>query len=289
MSFRSRSAASFAAILLALATAPSARAQQRDLEARLRQEYRGKVVTLRRFYAASLLHFSSSGALQNYSEQGPWTLWSRLRVSGLRLEPQRLEVDATRVFIHFEQHRHKPPTLKQIVTDQPVELVVDLDPPHRAEPALRQLLSQVFVTPNEDFVQLVPSYWQPFLRGQMNDQTHWPLLLENRNGGESAGGGDSAPHPRINAITAQAQVISQSKPVYPYLARHYHVHGAVVLVALIGADGRVADVAVDQPVGMGCEEAAIEAARTWTYRPYTVSGRPVPVETRITVNFSLRG
>jgi protein TonB len=35
--------------------------------------------------------------------------------------------------------------------------------------------------------------------------------------------------------------------------------------------------------------AAIEAVRHWRYRPYTLNGEPVEVETAITVNFVLGG
>jgi protein TonB len=35
--------------------------------------------------------------------------------------------------------------------------------------------------------------------------------------------------------------------------------------------------------------AAIEAVKRWKYKPYMLDGKPVEVETTITVNFSLSG
>jgi protein TonB len=35
--------------------------------------------------------------------------------------------------------------------------------------------------------------------------------------------------------------------------------------------------------------AAIEAVKQWRYKPYILNGEPVPVETQITVNFTLAG
>jgi len=33
--------------------------------------------------------------------------------------------------------------------------------------------------------------------------------------------------------------------------------------------------------------AAIDAVKQWRYKPYVVDGKPVPIETHVTVNFSL--
>jgi protein TonB len=35
--------------------------------------------------------------------------------------------------------------------------------------------------------------------------------------------------------------------------------------------------------------AALEAVKQWRYRPYVVNGKPVPVNTQIIVNFTLKG
>jgi protein TonB len=34
-------------------------------------------------------------------------------------------------------------------------------------------------------------------------------------------------------------------------------------------------------------EAAVQAVRQWRYRPYSVDGRPVEMQTRITIRFTL--
>ena len=36
-------------------------------------------------------------------------------------------------------------------------------------------------------------------------------------------------------------------------------------------------------------QAAIDAVKQWRYRPYILNGRPIEVETEITVNFRLGG
>jgi len=62
----------------------------------------------------------------------------------------------------------------------------------------------------------------------------------------------------------------------------------VMLQAVIGKDGRIENLQMISGHPM-LAPAAIEAVRQWRYRPYTLNGEPVEVETEITVNFVLGG
>lgn len=75
-------------------------------------------------------------------------------------------------------------------------------------------------------------------------------------------------------------------PVYPEQARRQGVQGQVVLKAVIGKDGAIAEL---RPL-QGPEEltaAAIDAVQHWRFRPYELKGKPVEVETDIRLNFQL--
>lgn len=75
-------------------------------------------------------------------------------------------------------------------------------------------------------------------------------------------------------------------PVYPEQARRQGVQGQVVLKAVIGKDGAIAEL---RPV-QGPQEltaAAIDAVQQWRFRPYELKGKPVEVETNIRLNFQL--
>jgi TonB family protein len=82
------------------------------------------------------------------------------------------------------------------------------------------------------------------------------------------------------------RLIHRVEPEYPADARDKHVQGAVTLDVQIGGNGAVRSVAVleGNPV-LG--EAAIAAVRQWRYRPYSVDGHPVEMQTRVTIRFSL--
>jgi periplasmic protein TonB len=87
--------------------------------------------------------------------------------------------------------------------------------------------------------------------------------------------------------------VSMPKPIYspePEFseeARKVKHQGDVVLLATIGADGHPHDLTVVRSLGMGLDEKALEAVRTWRFDPAKKDGRPVAVKMNIIVNFRL--
>jgi TonB family protein len=81
-------------------------------------------------------------------------------------------------------------------------------------------------------------------------------------------------------------IIHKVPPEYPESAKENNIQGTVVLRAVIGADGRIAEL---NPISGPAEliPPTISAVKQWEYRPYVLSGKPSEVETQITVNFTL--
>ena len=92
---------------------------------------------------------------------------------------------------------------------------------------------------------------------------------------------------RIGADVAQANLVSSPSPVYPPLASAAQVQGTVVLQIEISAEGKVQNATVISGHPL-LNDAAIQAVRQWSYKPFTVGGTVVPVVTTATVNFTLR-
>jgi protein TonB len=96
----------------------------------------------------------------------------------------------------------------------------------------------------------------------------------------------SAPEPRPARISqvSPGVLIYKVNPQYPAAARAARVQGSVVMRALIGTDGTIQQLQVvsGNPLLVN---AAMEAVKRWRYRPYLLDGKPVEVETNITVNF----
>ena len=76
-------------------------------------------------------------------------------------------------------------------------------------------------------------------------------------------------------------------PQYPELARRARMEGFVILQATIDKQGNVQNVETLRGLGLGLEDAAIEAVKQWIYTPTIYNGRPVDVLLTVTVDFKL--
>jgi len=90
--------------------------------------------------------------------------------------------------------------------------------------------------------------------------------------------GDSIPAPRK---------LVDAAPEYPEVAKSARVQGAVILEAVIGADGKVQDVRVIKSIPL-LDQAAIDTVKKWLFEPTIINGVAVPVITTVTVTFKLR-
>jgi periplasmic protein TonB len=75
-------------------------------------------------------------------------------------------------------------------------------------------------------------------------------------------------------------------PVYPPIAIATRTGGTVVLAAIISKTGAIENLRVVSGPAM-LQQAALDAVRRWRYRPYTLNGQPVEVETTVNVVFKL--
>lgn len=98
--------------------------------------------------------------------------------------------------------------------------------------------------------------------------------------------------PAMKVVNLSAGAVSRpilehaDAPVYPIGAKAKGITGLVILEAKIGKDGSVSDLkVVSGPQEL--QQAAIDAVRTWKYKPYLVNGEPVEVRTMVNVAFQL--
>ena len=90
----------------------------------------------------------------------------------------------------------------------------------------------------------------------------------------------------VSSGVAAGQLLVPIQPHYPAIALATRAQGTVVVSALIGTDGRIASLRVLSGPPL-LVQAAAEAIRQARYRPWTLNGEPVEVETTINVVFSL--
>ena len=92
---------------------------------------------------------------------------------------------------------------------------------------------------------------------------------------------------RVSSGVSQGLLLRKVNPSYPAGAEANRIQGSVLLHAIIGKDGKIADLQATSGPEM-LVPSAMEAVRQWQYKPYLILGRPLEVDTLIQVNFTLR-
>ena len=92
--------------------------------------------------------------------------------------------------------------------------------------------------------------------------------------------------PRVGGVIRAPTQTKKVNPVYPLAAQLERVQGAVVLEAIIGADGKVRDVRVLRSVPF-LDQAAVDAVRQWEYEPAQRDGKPTAVVMTVTTTFRM--
>jgi protein TonB len=100
-------------------------------------------------------------------------------------------------------------------------------------------------------------------------------------------GGGMVNRIRVEVNVMQASLIHQNPPNYPTDSKTAGIAGAVILSVLVGKDGAVKDASFREGQST-LSQAAIDAVRTWTYKPTLINGQAVEVLTDVTVNFPLQ-
>jgi periplasmic protein TonB len=87
-------------------------------------------------------------------------------------------------------------------------------------------------------------------------------------------------------LAQMAQLIRRVEPIYPPLARQVQREGRVELRAIISTGGTIESLEVisGDPLFI---QSALAAVREWRYRPTILNGRPIEIDTHITVIYTL--
>jgi protein TonB len=83
-------------------------------------------------------------------------------------------------------------------------------------------------------------------------------------------------------------LIQRTAPIYPPIAKTARVSGTVVIQATISKTGLIENTHVVSGPTM-LRQSALDAVKTWRFRPYLLDGEPVEVDTTVNVVFNLAG
>ncbi len=97
--------------------------------------------------------------------------------------------------------------------------------------------------------------------------------------------------PRLVAVSAgvaSGNLIHMTQPIYPAIARSARIQGTVVLAARISQAGNITNLKVVSGPPM-LRQSALDAVKTWKYKPYLLDNQPAEVDTTISVVYTLGG
>jgi protein TonB len=90
--------------------------------------------------------------------------------------------------------------------------------------------------------------------------------------------------PPVSQGVAGGVLIRKVQPIYPPEARRGHLQGKVVLDAVVTVQGEIEQLKLVKG-DVILAKAAMDAVRQWRYSPYSLNGKVIPKETRITISF----
>ena len=90
----------------------------------------------------------------------------------------------------------------------------------------------------------------------------------------------------VSEIEQMAQLLRRVEPIYPPLARQLQREGRVELHAIVSTAGTIESLEVTSGDPLFVQ-SALSAVREWRYRPTILNGRPIEIDTHITVIYTL--
>ncbi|MGA9040816.1 MAG: energy transducer TonB [Terriglobales bacterium] len=105
--------------------------------------------------------------------------------------------------------------------------------------------------------------------------------------GDGRGGGIGGGVFHVGGGVSAPKAVFQPDPEYSEEARKAKYQGTCVLLLIVGADGHPRDIKVARTLGLGLDEKAIEAVKTWKFEPAMKDGKPVAVAINVEVEFRL--
>ena len=105
------------------------------------------------------------------------------------------------------------------------------------------------------------------------------------NGSKSKVNVEGPSRVNLSSGVTSGMLIKKTTPVYPAIAKTARVSGTVVLQASIDKSGVLENIRVVSGPAM-LQQSALDAVKSWRYKPYLLDGKPVEVDTTLNVVFN---
>jgi TonB family protein len=264
------------AFLCGLASAAAAADQ--ELERQLTNQYRDKVMVLRHSYISRFQEYAVDGAPLKAGQEGPWTLYGRMRVQEISVSPDRLALQGKRVLYFFDKNGKMtefPDDRKHPFED--LKITVRLPRPLSSTDEADTILGHIFAVTAESVVNSAPTFWQAYVAKQLGVQG------AKEQDSQSL---DCWPR-KENTDCALQRVLYSPEPEFSEAARARRFQGVVGMHVIVDTTGKATNMKIARPLGMGLDEQAVAAVSAWKFAPARSHGHPVDVSTYIEIDFHM--
>ena len=287
-----------------------------DIDQRLRDEYRDKMLVLRGFYSGSSLHFDVSGNPFGKTIPGDWTVDGIVLIDDVKISGDRVRVRASRVHLGWDDgvtralHDYvgKNPD-KDEKRERALQMEADLSPGEVTVEAVDAALSRIFLTSQDSLADLVPSYWKFCLRPGSASESGTAPEVERLAGScrfspefqavpglalhsDAPRDSDSDVKPsegifHVGRGISAPRVLQHSDPAFSDSARKAKFQGVVTLSLTVDATGTPQNVRIVKPLGCGLDAQAVHTVEAWRFKPAEKDGQPVAASIAVEVDFHL--
>jgi TonB family protein len=256
------------AVTLTWALMSSCLAADDTLKKQLTDQYRGKVLALRHSFTAKAQEYDAQGTPYNHGDDGPWSLYGHLQVAKMEVEGTRLRVEGNRFYYAVGRD-----------PEQKLKITIRSNEPLVSAEQATALLDRAFAMTPEEKVRSAPPYWQSYLARELHVQAPAKTAEGNNAKAENERvftfGGD---------VTAP-KVLYQPNPDFSRAASERKYQGTVGLTLIVDKTGRVRDISIAKPLGLGLDENAVQSVSTWRFSPAMRHGEPVSVSIYVEVDY----
>jgi protein TonB len=148
--------------------------------------------------------------------------------------------------------------------------------------------SKITINKSTGDKEAAPSGFSSTGLDSMGGSAGTPGVFNNGKGSPKVTAAEAPKTLNVSGSVMAGRLIVRNPPIYPRFARDAHVDGTVVLHAIISKAGTISSVSVISGPAM-LRQAALDAVKTWRFRPYLLNNEPVEVETTVNVIFVLNG
>ena len=275
-----------------------------DLEKQLSDIFVKRSFTLRNFYRGGKLRYDTAGLLVSKAEPGYWSRDGMVLISKVKLSSNgELVMSGDRYCVEFDTETGE---FLNVRTGDHLEITVSLAPSQTTLESTLPALQKVFITSHEKLEALAPSYWANCLSQKVSRPSKgapWECEGDDKTAAQTsvkdlaweAIPPDNTLHngTRLYLIEHRVGYLRQPgmslpalefapDPIFTWAQDRVKLGQlTLVLSAVVGEDGRLSEIAIVTPVGMGLDDDAVQTLKNWRFTPGKRDGKPVPVHTRI--------